>query len=217
MVLGVFRALMPKEGSYFELFHRHALCVVAGAEALDRMLEGGDAVARHCRDVLAQEEAADAVTAEVVLAVRRTFVTPFDRGDIQSLVGRMDDTIDGMKKVAKAVRTFGMAEFDPGMRSLGGSILACAGIVRDLTPLLADLGRNAARIHEMCAALRRAETEADEVHEAGVAALHAAARADPAGVLAYLEGREVFDLLEKAVDAFDDVANEVDAIVVEHV
>jgi uncharacterized protein Yka (UPF0111/DUF47 family) len=217
MVLGVFRSLMPREGSYFELFHRHALCVVAGAEALDAMLAGGGAVERHCREVLAQEEAADAVTAEVVLAVRRTFVTPFDRGDIQALISRMDDTIDSMKKVAKAVRTFGTTEFDPGMQVMGRSILTCSGTMRDLMPLLANVGRNAPRIHEMCAAMRRVETEADEVHEAGVRAMHAAARADPATVLAYLEAREVFDLLEKAVDSFDDVANEIDAIVVEHV
>src|SRR3712207_7838106 len=53
---------------------------------------------RHYPAVLAAEEDADAITREVVQAVRRTFVTPFDRGDIQALIGRMDDTIDQMKK-----------------------------------------------------------------------------------------------------------------------
>ena len=80
--------------------------------------------------VLAAEDDADAVTREVVQAVRRTFVTPFDRGDIQTLIGRMDDTVDQMKKAAKAIVLFEMTEFDPELRRMGDAIERCAGLLR---------------------------------------------------------------------------------------
>ncbi len=218
MVLSLFRALMPKEGRFFELFNQHSVCVVAGAEALRAMLEGAEAVERHYRDVLAHEDAADSVTRDVALAVRRSFVTPFDRGDIQSLISRMDDTIDQMKSTAKAIATYEMREFEPGMRFMGDAILRCALLLRDTVPLLSDIGKNATKIIEYCEQIRRIEGEADDIHDEGVTLLYRAATEHrPQDVLRYLARREVFDSLEKVVDNFDDAANEIEAIVVEHV
>ena len=218
MVLGVFRSFLPKEGRFFELFAQHSLVVVSGAEALRSMLDGGEAAERHYRDVLAHEDAADSITRDVALAVRRTFVTPFDRGDIQALISRMDDGIDQMKTTAKAIATYEMREFEPSMRSMGDAIVRCAGLVRDAAPLLSNVGRNSARIGEYCEQIRRIETEADDIHDEGVTALFRAARAErPQDALRYLARREVFDHLERTVDHFDDVANEIESIVVEHV
>ena len=182
------------------------------------MLEGGAAVQRHYPAVLAAEDDADAVTREVVQAVRRTFVTPFDRGDIQTLIGRMDDTIDEMKSTAKAIATYEMREFEPNMLSMGDAIVLCAGLVRDAVPLLSNIGKNAARISEHCERIRRIEGEVDDIHDEGITALFRAASADgPQDLLRYLARREVFGHLERTVDHFDDVANEIEAIVVEHV
>src|SRR5207237_9767367 len=89
-MLGWFHAIMPKEEKFFDLFARHSQAVVAGAEALRAMLDGGDAVPRHYRTLLDREQDADNVTREVLIAVRRTFITPFARGDIQALIPPLD-------------------------------------------------------------------------------------------------------------------------------
>ena len=85
-----FHALMPKEEKFFDLFARHSIAVLAGAEALRAMLEGGDAIAGNYQIVMDREQDADDVTREVLIAVRRTFITPFDRGNIRDLI-----TLDG--------------------------------------------------------------------------------------------------------------------------
>ena len=97
-----FQALMPKEQRFFELFDAHAQAVLAGAQALRGMLEGGEAIARNYQIVMDQEHAADVITREVLIAVRRTFITPFDRGAIRNLITSMDNSIDQMQKTAKA-------------------------------------------------------------------------------------------------------------------
>jgi uncharacterized protein Yka (UPF0111/DUF47 family) len=210
-----FRRLLPREDRFFEMFARHADCVVLGAAELRAMLEGGDAVQCHYPAVLAAEEAADAVTREVVQAVRRTFVTPFDRGDIQGLISRMDDTIDQMKKVAKAIVQFERTEFDPELRQMGDAIQRCAGLLRDTVPLLAGISANAGRITELCEQIRVVEGQADDIHDIGVTELFR--RSGPADALRFIAEREVFDLLEKVVDRFDDAAEAIEGIVVEHV
>src|SRR5262245_52495415 len=103
-----FNGCCPGRRSFFPLFERHAACLAAAAEALRRMLDGGEAVLDHCRVVMRHEEEADAITREVMIGVRSTFITPFDRGDIKDLITAMDDAIDQMQKTAKAIALFEM-------------------------------------------------------------------------------------------------------------
>ncbi len=210
-----FRRLMPREEKFFDMFARHADAVVRGAEELREMLNGGDAVRRHYAAVLAAEDDADAITREVVQAVRRTFVTPFDRSDIQGLISRMDDTVDQMKKVAKAIVLFEMESFSPDFMAMGDSILRCARLLRETVPLMAQIGTNADRINELCEQIRRIEGEADNLHDSAVTAMFR--HCPPGEALRFISAREVFDLLEKVVDRFDDAANEIESIVVEHI
>ena len=104
-MMGWFRRLMPREDRFFDLFARHAETLVAGAQALQKLLAGDDIEAR-CKEIMALEASADAITSEVLLAVRRSFITPFDRGDIKDLIQSMDDAIDMMHKTVKTVTLF---------------------------------------------------------------------------------------------------------------
>ncbi len=210
-----FRRLLPGENTFFTLFGRHADEIVRGAEELRNMLNGGDAVRHHYPTVLAAEDAADVVTREVVQAVRRTFVTPFDRGSIQTLISRMDDSIDQMKKTAKAIILFEMTEFDDDYRRMGDAIVRCAYLLREAVPLLEAMSPNAQRINELCERIRRVESDADDIHETGMIDLYR--HCPPGCVLRFLAAREVLDQLERTVDRFDDAANEIEGIVVEHV
>src|SRR3712207_3501197 len=104
-----FRALLPREERFFDLFEDHSRTLVEGAAALRALLEGrGDNVDASFRALDAQETRADELTREVMLAVRRTMemTTPFDRSDIQELIQAMDDAIDQMHKTGKDVVLF---------------------------------------------------------------------------------------------------------------
>src|SRR3569833_3070544 len=72
-----FRAYLPKEERFFDLFDRHAQTVIQGAVALQGMLNGGEETPVYCQRVNQFENDADNITREVLTAVRRTFITPF--------------------------------------------------------------------------------------------------------------------------------------------
>ena len=86
-MLNWFQALLPKEDNFFRLFDAHALSLVHGAGALRKMMDGGPETGEWCAKVVAHEEEADEVAREVLFAVRRSFITPFDRADIRGLTG----------------------------------------------------------------------------------------------------------------------------------
>src|SRR5512142_2777710 len=184
-----FRAFLPKEERFFELFARHSKTVEQGALALQGMLRGGEETPVFCQRVSQFENDADNITREVLTAVRRTFITPFDRGDIKNLITSMDDAIDQMQQTAKAVMLFEVRTFEPPMREIGGLLIE---ITEDLTKL---------------------EGRVDDLHDIGMKELFLKHRDGSA--MDFIVGVEIYDHLEKVADRFDDVANEINSIVIE--
>jgi predicted phosphate transport protein (TIGR00153 family) len=214
-MLAWFQALMPKEERFFELFASHGSTLLSGAEALRRLLEGGEMVSQHCREIVHHEHEADAITREVLLAVRRTFITPFDRGDIKDLITAMDDAIDQMQQAAKMITIYEVRTFEPAMQEIGDIIVTAANLTREAVPLLRSIGRDAGRLNAITEEITRIEGQADDFHDEGLKALfRAQADANP---MAFVIGSEIYGRLEMVVDRFDDVANEISSLVIEHV
>lgn len=74
-MMSIFRKLMPREDRFFDLFSKHSETVVKAAGALDQLLSGID-VEKNCDLIVALEDQADDITRDVLLAVRRSFITP---------------------------------------------------------------------------------------------------------------------------------------------
>lgn len=216
-MLGWFQTLMPREARFFPLFQKHATLVVAGAEALRGLLRGGDNIEACCKEIFQREAEADEVTREVLLAVRRTFITPFDRTDIQDLITSMDDAIDQMNKTAKTIVLFEVRSFEPQMQQMGDIILQSAKIVLEAVPLLSAIGTNAGRLGALTTRLITIEEQADDLYNRGLKALFLASRSEgnAGNAMKFVVGSELYDHLEKVVDRFEDVAKEISSIVVD--
>jgi predicted phosphate transport protein (TIGR00153 family) len=214
-VLRWFHALMPRDERFFDLFARHSETVLAGAHALRAMLEGGEAVPVHYKVVMDREQDADNITREVLIAVRRTFITPFDRGDVKDLITSMDNAIDQMQKTAKTIMLFDQRTFTPQQKEMADAIVTAASLVQEAVPLLESINTNAGRISRISEQISQIEGKADDLHDLGLRELYRANQ--PSNSMAFFVGVEVYDHLEKVVDRFDDVANEIHGIVLENV
>lgn len=214
-MLSLFRKLMPREDRFFDLFEQHSRTVVGAAEALQALLAGGPDMEKHCDRIVALENEADAITAEVLLAVRRSFITPFDRGDIKDLIQSMDDAIDMMHKMVKTIRLYEQTSFQPGMQEMGVTVVKAAHLIAEAIPLLDKVGVHADRLSAIAQEVTRVEGRSDELHDQGVKALFKEfGKTDP---MAYIIGSEIYGELEKVVDRFEDVADEISGIVIENV
>ena len=215
-MLGWFQSLMPQQGRFFELFESHSATLVAGADALARLMqEGGpaDGMEAGIARIVALEHQADDITREVLQDVRRVFVTPFDRSAIIELIGVMDDAIDQMNQTAKSIALYGFTQFDPRMRDMTGIIIEAARITAEAIPLLRSVNRNGDRLNELTTRLISIEGQADEIHEGGLRELFARCAGQP---MDFIVGREIYSHLERVVDRFEDVANEIQGLVIDH-
>jgi len=208
-----FQALLPHDEGFFDKFEAHARLLVQGAEALRDLLNGGEGIAAACAAIFRHEEAADEITRSVFLAIRRTFITPFDRSDIRELTTSLDDAIDQMQKTAKSITIFEVAEFQPEMRELGDLAVQAAYLTQEATELLRDMTRNAARLNAIAEAVTRIENRSDEVYDTGLKSLFRKSQDRP---MAYIVGADILDHLEKVIDRFEDVSNGISGILIEH-
>lgn len=211
-----FQALMPKQGRFFEQFEAHAATLVAGADALAKLLESTpadrEAIARHARVIFDREQEADDIARDVLQDVRRVLVTPFDRSAITGLIGVMDDAIDQMNQTAKAITLFNYTEFAAPMRDIAAIIVEASRVTSEAIPLLRRLAPNAQRLTELTERLVTIEGHADDIYDKGVKALFEACQDRP---MAYIAGAEIYDHLEKVVDKFEDVADEIQGLVID--
>jgi len=210
-----FQAMLPKEDNFFALFDAHAATLTRGADAMRHMLDGGEAVPEWCAKVIQYEHEADDVARDVMFAVRRSFITPFDRSDIRGLTDSLDDAIDQMQKTAKTVIRFEQRAFAPKMIELGDIAVASAALTVEAVGLLPNMRKNADRLNILTEQLAKLESESDVLYDQGMKALYAEHR-DASSALGFIIGAELYDHLEKVVDRFEDVANRISGILVEH-
>ena len=100
------------------------------------------------------------------------------------------------------------------MRDMAGIIVDAARVTAEAMPLLRDVGRNGMRLHELTERLVRMEGHADKIHDAGIK--RAYSQHGSSDTLRFIVQREIYKHLERIVDALEDVANEIDGIVIDH-
>src|SRR5947208_16993372 len=150
-----FQRLLPPRGDFFGMFEAHAATLVAAAEALQRLASDGSSTGEVLQTIRNREHDADEVIRQVLTTVRKTFLTPFDRGAITSLIGAMDDAIDEMLDAAGAVDLYEFTDFEQEMRDMTAIIVDAARVTAEAIPLLRDVARNGARLHELTQRLVR--------------------------------------------------------------
>lgn len=212
-MFGWFQRLLPRTGNFFAMFEAHAAVILEAADAMTRLLEDPRGK-QHIRAIIEREHDADEINRTVLQTVRKTFLTPFDRGAITALIGAMDDTVDEMQSTATAIDLYEVATIAPEMKQMGAIIAEAAKITGEAIPLLRDLAKNAVRLHVLTERLVRLESEGDAIHAAGLK--KALQQHGKSNTLQFVVEREVYKHLERITDAFEDVADQIDGIVIEH-
>jgi predicted phosphate transport protein (TIGR00153 family) len=210
-----FQRLLPRQNVFFPAFERHAAVMIKAAVALREMVAGGDQLRPRFQEILDLEHEADAIAREVLLGLRISFITPFDRADIQSLITSMDDSVDQCKATAKAIMLFEMTTFEPDMRKMTDAIVECSELAQRAVAMLSDVAKNASELNEICLQITHIEGDADDAYDRGLELLYQKVKGGDA--LDFIRGSEIYKHLEDTVDSLDDVADEIQGIVIEHV
>lgn len=213
----VFRKLLPQEGNFFELFNRHAEHIVEGARAFNAMVESYADVAeraRHAAAVIDAERDADKVTAEVNRLLHKTFITPLDREQIHGLINAMDDILDLLQDTTETMSLYDVRRMTEETLELGRLSARCCERVQHAVTLLPKL-KDASVVEaalKTCEEIDQLEGAADRVMRSAMSELF---RHEP-DVRELIKLKAIYEMLESITDRCEDVANQIEGIVLEN-
>jgi uncharacterized protein Yka (UPF0111/DUF47 family) len=127
----------------------------------------------------------------------------------------MDDTIDEIHACASAIELYDFSDFEAEMKEMADKVLGAMKMIDQGLPLLRDVARNGNDLHRLTAQVVSVEGEVDHIHDRGLKSNYARAK-DTGDTLRFMVGREIYKHLERIADEFEDVANQIDGIVVDH-
>jgi uncharacterized protein len=201
-------SLLPRDRTFFDLFIEAGKNSVNAARLLDQMLESWPDEGGLARQIVEAENEGDRITHEIVKRLNSTFVTPIDREDIYGLATQMDDIVDFTEEAADFL---GLYKIEAPMEQAGALtkvlVAACEQLAMGLENLreFKDLDKYWIEIH-------RLENEGDRISRDAVASLFSNG-IDPMFVIRW---KDIFAVLEEAIDATETAAQILEGIVIKN-
>ena len=201
-------SLLPRDRTFFDLFIEAGQNTVHAATLLDRMMHHWPEEAGISREILKAEQEGDRITHDIIKRLNTTFVTPIDREDIYGLATQMDDIVDFTEEAADFLGLYKIeAPMEQAEALTKVLVAACEQLAAGLEHLrdFKDLDKYWIEIH-------RLENEGDRISRDAVASLFSNG-IDPMVVIRW---KDMFAVLENAIDATETAAQILEGIVIKN-
>ena len=201
-------SLLPKDRSFFDLFNEAGQNGLRAARMLDEMMDTWPEDTGLNREILITEQEGDRITHDIIRRLNSTFVTPIDREDIYGLAGRLDDVVDYIEEAADFLVLYKIEAPMSQAQELTGILVGCCEqLATGLEKLRSfrDLDRYWIEIH-------RLENDGDRVSRDAVASLFS----DGIDPMVVIRWKDIFAVLEKAIDATETAAHILEGIVIKN-
>jgi predicted phosphate transport protein (TIGR00153 family) len=202
-------SLVPQKREFYDLFNQAASNAVDISHKLVDLLDEFPANAdERMRDIKELEHLGDRLTHELVDLINRTFVTPFDRDDMYRLASVLDDICDHVDDSAEKIVGYGVGEIHPAARQQADVVRRAAGKLCEAIARLDGFKDSKRQLIE----LRELEDEGDRIARSAIAQLF------DGGVdaISLIRWKDIHEQLEEAVDACENAADVLEAILVKN-
>jgi uncharacterized protein len=207
----IFQYFVPKDRKFYPLFEKAAANLLAISKVLYDVMTTTSVERRTSmiRQIEKLEHVGDDITHNIFQEVSTTFITPFDREDIQHLASSLDDVIDYIHGSAKRLELYKVDAIHPAMIKLSELILECAEEINIAVNSLRNM-KNMIKTREALVRINSLENHADDIFDNAVARLFE----DEKDAIQIIKIKEVLSALETATDKCEDVANVLESIIV---
>ena len=200
----ILQYFVPKDRKFYPLFEQASANMVAISNVLVELMLTPTVEKRILlvKQIEKLEHVGDEITHTIFQEVSTTFITPFDREDIQRLASVLDDVIDYIHGSAKRIELYKVDPIHPSMIKLSELIQQCAIELNIAISSLRSM-KNMIKVRESLVRVNSLENHADDIFDMAVARLFE----DEKDAIQIIKIKEVLSALETATDKCEDVAN----------
>ncbi len=201
-------SLLPRDSTFFDLFIEAGQNTLHAARLLDEMMGAWPDDQGLSREILKAEQEGDRITHDIVQRLNATFVTPIDREDIYGLATQMDDVVDYTEEAADFL---GLYKIEAPMEQAQALTKVLVAACEQLAVALEHL-REFKGLERYWIEIHRLENEGDRISRDAVASLFSNG-IDPMVVIRW---KDMFAVLENAIDATETAAQILEGIVIKN-
>lgn len=200
---------LPREEKFFHYFDQQVDVINQAVRLLQSACDtGSPSLHETAKQITDLEHKGDAILHEIYEKLHQTFITPIDPEDIHALGSLLDDVLDHIEDASHRMAAYDIPEITPELRGLVNLIGDCGS---SLTRAFTALG-NQKSVQADCIELNRLEGQADQLERSAVAELFRSEK-DPIRLLKY---KEIYEALELATDACEDIAIQLQSVAVKN-
>jgi len=157
------------------------------------------------------EHSADLERHELMNRLVKEFLPPIEREDIISIADKIDNVIDSIEDILLTIDIFNVQTLKPEMIKFLDVITDCC---KSMNSALVEFEhfKKSKELHALIIEVNRLEEEGDALYINGVRSLYKTTK-DPVELMVWTE---VYRRLEKCCDACEDVANDIENIVMKN-
>ena len=201
-------SLVPREQRFYDLFEQQATILVSSSILLKETLDDMENLPARQREIKDLERLGDKYTYETMRTLNETFVTPFDHEDISALAAGLDDILDYIEEIADTVNLYKIMVISRPASELADLL---AQSVAQLEQAVGKL-RSGKKDGEYIIEVHRLEDIGDSASRRALAELFQGQRHP----LEVIKLKDLYSLLEDALDRCEDVANVIENIAIKN-
>jgi predicted phosphate transport protein (TIGR00153 family) len=201
---------LRKETDFFGLFDKAAHNVVKAAALLITAFSDMENIEVISKEIHESEKEGDMMTHDIIRQLNKTFITPIDREDLHALCNSLDDVLDMIWACAERIALFKLKDPPPEAVEMARELLVATEMTGKAVIALRD--KKYSFVQEYCIEINSLENNIDGIYRSALGRLFEEV-ADPVTLIKW---KEVYEFLEDAADACEDVANILEAIVLKY-
>lgn len=202
---------LTRDEFFWTSFAEHSERAVKAAALLTELIRDPTQVEAKRQAIGELERQADQITHDVMSALHQTWITPLDREEIHGLIKTLDDVVDAIDGVAERFSVYGVSKSRDEALALAAHIETACAAMRDSVRLLSNTKNGAAALQSM-AKIGKEEHGADKILSNALRRLFA----EEKDAIEIIKWRDLYERLERVTDRTLDVANIIEAVVLEH-
>lgn len=209
----IFQILVPKDTKFFDLFDKDVDNLVKGSELFVKLVKEKDLEMQleMIKAIKEIETTGDDITHQIFDELNKTFITPFDREDIQELAATIDDVLDLINGSAQRIKMFKPHYFIPEFNGIAELINSACCEIREAIKALQNL-KHPEKIKEACIRVNSIENQVDDLYQSATSTIFE----NMTDAVELIKLREIISTMEKATDKTEDVSDVIKTIIIKN-
>ena len=193
--------LKGKEEKFFSILENHAELTYESAEMMERVFKGEVSKEEAFLEIDTKEKAADELVNETVDRLRKTFITPMDREDIQLLIDQLDTTLDNIKEIMDKMVMYHVGKPSDGAIRMSEIVVKCVKHINKSIGYMCSLKKDHVKVEGRVHQVLKLESEADNIYHEEMAKLFTECT-DPIEIIKW---KEILSSMEDVIDGCEDL------------